>query len=199
MTPKELSRAIAQSPRRSHRRLVAVAGPPASGKSTLAQELAAANPAWCVVPMDGFHLDNAVLDARGLADRKGAPQTFDAVGFRHLIARAAQPEEVVYPLFDRAGDLSVNCAAVLGPQIETVIVEGNYLLLSDPAWRDLHEKWDLSIMLEVSEPVLEQRLTARWEAHGLSPQAARAKPLANDMPNAKLVLEQSIRADIAIS
>ena len=45
---------------------VAIAGPPGSGKSTLAADLARRiGPSCCLVPMDGFHLDNATLSARG--------------------------------------------------------------------------------------------------------------------------------------
>jgi pantothenate kinase len=34
-----------------------------------------------VVPMDGFHYDDAVLAGLGLSGRKGAPETFDFGGF----------------------------------------------------------------------------------------------------------------------
>ena len=199
MTPTDLMARIAQTPRKAHRRLVALVGPPASGKSTLAEKLVSADPKWCVLPMDGFHLDNRVLDQRGLRTRKGAPQTFDAAGFQQMVQRAGQPGEVIYPLFDRSRDVSVNCAAVIGPEIDTVIVEGNYLLLNDPAWQGLHRMWDFSIMLDVAKDVLEQRLMQRWLDHGYSATDAQAKMLSNDMPNAELVLSHSAPPDIAIS
>ena len=64
------------------RLLVAIAGPPGSGKSTLAERLASGiGPSAAALPMDGFHLDNATLRQKGLLDRKGAPETFDAKGF----------------------------------------------------------------------------------------------------------------------
>ena len=75
----------AQSPRRQARRVVAIAGPPASGKSTLAAGLVAAIRGAGVhsqlVPMDGFHLDNRILSDRGILDRKGSPPSFDAMDF----------------------------------------------------------------------------------------------------------------------
>ena len=75
--------------RHAPRVIVAVAGAPGSGKSTFAAELArrlmARGRRSVVVPMDGFHLDNAVLEARNLLPRKGAPETFDAQGFVRLI------------------------------------------------------------------------------------------------------------------
>ena len=41
-----------------------------------------------VVPMDGFHYDDAVLTAKGLRQRKGAPETFD---YRRLRGAAETP------------------------------------------------------------------------------------------------------------
>ena len=64
--------------------LLGITGPPAAGKTCLAETLAAliterrGRGFAVVAPMDGFHLSNAVLDARGLRAVKGAPQTFDA-------------------------------------------------------------------------------------------------------------------------
>jgi pantothenate kinase len=118
----------------ARRILVAIAGPPGAGKSTVAerirQQLACAGRSAAVVPMDGFHLDNAVLAERGLHSRKGAPETFDVHGFRHLVSRiAAGEEDVAYPLFDRSRDAAVAGAAVLPSDIEFVLFEGNYLLL----------------------------------------------------------------------
>jgi fructokinase len=61
---------VLKSPRRQARRVVAIAGPPASGKSTLAAGLVEAIRGAGVhsqlVPMDGFHLDNRILGDRGI-------------------------------------------------------------------------------------------------------------------------------------
>jgi pantothenate kinase len=93
------------------RKLVAVAGPPASGKSTFAallcDTLKREGMLAQTVPMDGFHLDNRLLDARGLRARKGAPETFDIQGFVALVQRLKQGGDVVYPVFDRDRDLAV--------------------------------------------------------------------------------------------
>ena len=40
-----------------------------------------------LVPMDGYHFDNAVLVERGLLPRKGAPQTFDVDGLARDLER----------------------------------------------------------------------------------------------------------------
>jgi pantothenate kinase len=84
---------------------VAVAGPPGSGKSTLAAALAdRIGPCCCVIPMDGFHLDNATLEARGLLPVKGAPETFDLAGFKDLIQALQSGVTNVFPTFDRDSD-----------------------------------------------------------------------------------------------
>ncbi|MGR3491697.1 MAG: nucleoside/nucleotide kinase family protein [Shimia sp.] len=192
---------IGRVSRRGVRKLVAIAGPPASGKSTLGVALAQTmGPRAACVPMDGFHLDNAVLDARGLRARKGAPETFDATGFVALMARiAAQEGEIAYPLFDRSRDLAIAGAAVLAQEVETVIVEGNYLLLTTPPWSDLLDLWDLTIALDVPEAELRRRLLARWRDTGEDSETARTRVEGNDLPNAKTVLSDSAFADIIIS
>jgi pantothenate kinase len=181
------------------RRVVALAGPPASGKSTLAETLERNDSTMQVVPMDGFHLDNALLTERGLLSRKGAPETFDAAGFIHLIRRLKTEDDVVFPRFDRSLDMSIAGAGIIRPETTTILVEGNYLMLDQPVWRDLRQIWDLSVGIDVSLQVLEQRLLQRWIDHGYTPQDAQAKAAGNDLPNAKLVLENRYTCDIVIA
>lgn len=187
---------IASAGQKRRRRAIALAGPPASGKSTLAQVLASDLPDTVVVPMDGFHLDNSLLKERGLLARKGAPITFDASGFAHMVDRVCSEDAVVYPLFDRGLDKSIAGAGFVGPDILTVIFEGNYLTFDDPDWMDLMALWDLSIFLDVPEDVLEARLVQRWIDHGLSETDAHARALSNDLPNAAQVAAQTLPVDV---
>ncbi len=192
--------AILAAPVRGARRLVAVAGPPGAGKSTIAERITAALEARgtraVLVPMDGFHLDNRVLAARGLLGRKGAPETFDAAGFRHAVVRLAEGGEVILPSFDRARDLSVAGSVVIAPEHGTVVVEGNYLLLDEPEWRDLAGFWDLGVALDVDMATLRARLVQRWRDHGLSPEDAAARAEGNDLRNARRVLGNYLPADL---
>ncbi|MEM1073629.1 MAG: nucleoside/nucleotide kinase family protein [Pseudomonadota bacterium] len=185
----ELARAISGLPFRHKRRLIAVAGPPASGKSTLAAALSLQVSRSCVVPMDGFHLDNRLLEERGALARKGAPHTFDVAGLNHLLARLQTEEEVNFPVFDREIDRAIAGAGCVDSDTKTVLVEGNYLLFDKPGWRDLAVFWDFSLYLAVPEADLRKRLLARWHAHGYSAETARQKTEANDLPNARLVTE----------
>lgn len=191
--------AVINTPHRNTRRMIAVCGAPASGKSTLADQLCQGlltqGVSACVVPMDGFHLDNSILQAHGTLDRKGAPYTFDSAGFAALVGRCASQDDVYYPTFDRSRDISIAASGMVSRGIDTVVVEGNYLLMQTPGWADLSPLWDVSIYLDVAPEELEKRLIARWIHHGLSPEAAAKRAAENDLPNAVTVTQNSAAAD----
>ena len=183
---------------KARRLMVALAGPPASGKSTLADRLAGAlGPGALAVPMDGFHLDDTVLEARGLLARKGSPESFDAVGFVHAMGRLAAEPEVVLPVFDRSREIAIAGALVVGPDCRIAVVEGNYLLLDAEPWRQLAALWDLSVFLDIPEPVLRARLEARWRRHGKPDPAAWIET--NDLPNARQVLAARLPSDLTMA
>ena len=185
----------------AQRFVVAIAGPPGSGKSTLAQRLNVVLPedASAVVPMDGFHFDDVVLESRGLRPRKGAPETFDYAGFAALLKRirAGEPE-IAIPVFDRSMELSRAGASIIGPGVKFVLVEGNYLLLDEEPWSALSGLFDFSIFVDVPRGELERRLLERWRGHGKSDEDARAWIASNDLPNIERVLARRRQADLVI-
>ena len=178
--------------------VVALAGPPASGKSTLANDLLMELKGSIILAMDGFHLDNGILTDRGILERKGSPESFDLAGFSHLLERINAGEEVVAPIFDRNLDLSRAGAVAIGPEHDVVIVEGNYLLLRDAPWSELHRFWDMTISLNVPLDVLKERLVHRWLGQDFGVERAHAKAQENDLPNAELVVNGSIEADLVV-
>lgn len=185
----------------AQRFIVAIAGPPGSGKSTLAARLHEVLPEGTsvVVPMDGFHFDDAVLDRRDLRRRKGAPETFDFAGFDALLRRirAGEPE-IAIPVFDRTMELSRAGAAVIGPESKFILVEGNYLLLDEQPWSGLRERFDFTIFVDVPRFELERRLLERWREHGRPDAEARAWVADNDMPNVDRVLRRRANADLVV-
>lgn len=206
-----------QSLPESQRLLVALAGAPGSGKSTLSARLVDALNSKTdrqnfavTVPMDGYHLDNVILKARDLMQVKGSPDTFDVIGFEDLLKRLRQapsdggynPNDsasqypVYYPIFDRSMDLSRVAAGCVDDQVEIVVLEGNYLLLKRSPWNTLSQYFHLTVMLDVPLDELERRLVQRWLDHGLEESKARLRALTNDIPNAKVVIEHSVSADL---
>ena len=199
MTVDELAHLIRAKATGPGRFITGLAGPPGAGKSTLAAALVAAvGQGARAVPMDGFHYDDAVLNARGLRSRKGAPETFDTAGFIHLVRRLRTEEEVAIPIFDRSQELSRAAADVVTAQDRLLVVEGNYLLLDEPPWPDLAPLFDLTVWIDVPEAELDRRLVARWDHYGRDPAEARAWIDGNDMPNIRRVMRGSRAADVVI-
>jgi pantothenate kinase len=185
------------------RYMVGIAGAPASGKSTLAENvrdaLIAQGETAIVVPMDGFHFDDAVLNARGDRARKGAPHTYDVRGFEVLLKRIKSREaEIAIPVFDRSMELSRAAADIVTDEAKFILVEGNYLLLKQRPWDQLKPLFDFSIF--VSEPIeeLEQRLIKRWLDHGFDMDYAKNWIASNDLLNIKTVISDSAKADMNV-
>lgn len=183
--------------------ITGIAGAPGAGKSMLAEALVA----WlnrdvadraAVLPMDGYHFDDAVLEARGLRARKGAPETFDVAGLVHTLRRlkANEESEVAVPVFDRDLEIARAAARIIAGGVRHVVVEGNYLLLDRPPWSALRPLFDLTVMIVVPEDVLRQRLVARWRSYKLPEAIVLQKVEGNDLPNGRLVREHSAPADV---
>lgn len=192
------------------RTVIGIAGPPASGKSTLAEAVVESlnveslnnaakgdAPMAALVPMDGFHLDNAILKAKGLLERKGAPETFDAHGFCAALGRLKNDTgEVFFPRFDRSLDMSIAGALSVHPKTPIVVVEGNYLLLKSAPWVSLKKLFTTTVFISPPREVLRDRLLQRWIDHGLSRDAALKRASGNDLPNAERILDESDVADL---
>ncbi len=185
------------------RRIVALAGPPGAGKSHLSalllERLQVVMPGGAtILPMDGYHYDDLILRPRGDLARKGAPHTFDVGGLKSTIARVAVADvPVAVPVFDRSLEIARAGARIIGPDVPLVIVEGNYLLLKDPAWLALEPYFDMTVMIDVPEAVLRKRLLRRW-AH-LPKDEAEAKVAQNDLINMQQVLANSRPADFTLN
>lgn len=198
---EELAEAITTRAAGSQRFIVAIAGAPGSGKSTLADKLAdilrAAGEQASVFPMDGYHMDNAVLIQKNLLPRKGAPETFDVRSFVDTLAAIRSGSgEVLVPVFDRSREIAIASARIVSPQDRIILVEGNYLLLNEAPWSDLKGKFDLTIFLDIPENVLEARLWDRWNSYNYEFQAAHDKIHQNDLPNGRRIRDNLIEPDL---
>lgn len=181
------------------RTILGIAGAPGSGKSTLAawlQEQFGAGTA-AVVPMDGFHLGNAIIDGTPLRDRKGAMDTFDAGGYLSLLRRlAARDEAVVYaPEFRRTLDEPVAASIAVPADVPLVITEGNYLLANQEPWKEIRAQLDEVWFLETPHELRISRLVDRHVSFGMAPDAAEAWANGPDEANAVLIRSTRHGAD----
>jgi pantothenate kinase len=203
MTLQDIVQAIVDQAHGRNRFIVAIAGPPGAGKSALADALRDAlvqrGKTAEVLPMDGFHMDNAVLEARGLLPRKGAPETFDVRGLTDILgAVRAAKEEVLVPVFDRSREIAIASARPISTDTRIVLAEGNYLLVDQEPWSRIAPLFDLAILLAPPEPLLRERLRARWVHYGLDEAGIRWKLDGNDLPNGRFVLKHSRTPDIRV-
>ena len=185
------------------RQFLAIAGAPGSGKSRSAEALFKALDASrpgkvAILPMDGFHYDDAVLYDMGRRAFKGAPDTFDVGGLRAVLERlrAGHERDVAVPVFDRDLEISRGSARLISSQVELILVEGNYLLLDQAPWGGLAPYFDVTVMIDVPEGELRRRLRRRWERYHLNEAEIAHKLDKNDLPNGRTVREHSRAADI---
>ncbi len=182
------------------RRILGLVGAPGAGKSTLAHALAKQWPnAIQVVPMDGFHLANIELERLGRKQRKGAPDTFDAFGFIALLKRlrTQNQDEVVYaPSYERSLEEGVAGAIAVEPTTQLIVVEGNYLLLSDSPWNQVQALLDETWFVDVPLELRIGRLTQRHQQFGRNAQEAADWVQHTDEPNARRIEAERAKADL---
>jgi pantothenate kinase len=189
---------------RGRRQILGITGAPAAGKSTYAEQLTAKLTAdgneVALVPMDGYHLAQAVLEGLGLTDVKGAPHTFDGYGFVALLRRLKEsPDEQIWaPRFDRSIEDSIAASIGIAPSVTLVLTEGNYLLLDESPWTTVRTLLDQCWYVEVPEPLRHARLEARHRAFGRSAAEAHERTYGSDERNAQLIAATAPAADAII-
>ena len=174
--------------------IVGFAGAPGSGKSTLAEQVCAELGDQAVlVPLDGWHLSAGLTADLGASDRRGAPDTFDVTGFLVLLRRIRAQGDfgdgptIYAPQYRR--DLEEPVAGAVAVDVATpiVVVEGNYLLLDRPVWRDIHPLLDLSYYVRLDAEERRRRLIRRHVEFGKSTPEATAWVETSDERNARLI------------
>jgi pantothenate kinase len=193
------ARALVSDGRRA---VLGIAGAPGAGKTTLAEELVKAiGTPWAGhVPMDGFHLADVELDRLGLRDRKGAPDTFDALGYAGLLRRLREDEDdVIYaPGFERTLEQPIAGAIPVFRDTRLIVSEGNYLLIDEGRWAKvrplMNEVWYVD--LDAEERL--RRLVERHIRFGKDESAAVVWATGTDERNAMVIMATRDRADLIV-
>jgi pantothenate kinase len=154
-----------------------------------------------ILNMDGYHLSNLALRELDRADRKGAPDTFDALGFTEILKRVKQEvdQDIYFPVFDRAIEESIAAQGVIAPSVKLVITEGNYLLHNGDNWGGVKKLLDESWFIEVDDSLRIERLVNRHHKFGKSKAEAHSWATGSDENNAKIVAQTRELADVIIN
>jgi len=181
--------------------IIGIVGKPGAGKSTLSDFLMKNLPADLVslVPMDGYHLSNKVLENLMKSDRKGAPDTFDAMGFAALLDRIRKSTtDIYYPIFHREIEESIAAEGVVKGNVKLVIVEGNYLLHNSDGWEGVKEYFSEVWFVDIDNEVRLKRLVDRHIQFGKEEGAAFEWAHGTDERNATLVEATKYLVDFII-
>lgn len=184
------------------RKIVGLIGKPGAGKSTLSAKLIEHLGAQAaILNMDGYHLSNLALRELGRADRKGAPDTFDALGFTAILKRVKNQvdQDIYFPVFDRSIEESIAAQGVITPEVKLVITEGNYLLHNENNWGGVKELLDESWFIEVDDQIRIERLVNRHHKFGKSKADAHSWATGSDENNARIVAQTRELADVIIN
>jgi putative kinase len=196
------------------RLMVAVAGPPGSGKTAFAATLTAVINASAVsrvaalVQLDGWHYSNRYLQEHTihqngvetpLASIKGAPETYDTATAAACFQRIQSGGEVRYPIYSRELHEPIPDGGRIEADQHIAILEGNYLLLHEAAWDPFQPLYDVRIFLSAGRETLVEGLRQRHLRGGRAPAAVEAHIHGVDLPNVDRVLQHSRPAEVVIS
>ncbi|MCY7289961.1 MAG: nucleoside/nucleotide kinase family protein [Cryobacterium sp.] len=181
------------------RQIIGIVGAPGTGKSTFAARVRDefAPSACIIVPMDGFHLANNILDGTPLRARKGAIDTFDARGYISLLRRLrAQDEDVVYaPAYRRGLEEPIAGSIAVPHATQFILTEGNYLLADCEPWNQVRDYLDLAWFVETPHVLRLSRIVDRHVRFGMERSVAEAWASGPDQDNARFVESTKLRAD----
>jgi len=203
------NRVIDIAKRSEERYLIAIAGVPGSGKTTIADKLSLhinskVPHLSVVVPMDGFHYYKSELDKMPDPEkahaRRGAPWTFNSKKFLDKVREIKTNSKVTAPSFEHHIADPVEEDIKILPENRIVIVPGIYVLVNDEdldggtcslIGKEFNERWFMDIDLEKSMDILAERHMRAW---GWPKDKAVERVNSNDRINSEIIMKSKSNA-----
>jgi pantothenate kinase len=196
---------------KGHLYVIGVAGPPGSGKSSFScvfrQLLTERGLNAILLPLDGFHLKNEQLKKtfitvngrnQSLLDLKGAKETYDVEKLLQYMEKLYSGKSFYWPVYLRTIHEPVEEGIFVTPEGSIYIVEGNYLFLDLPLWKDLIHFFHTRLFLLPKRKYLKRRIMRRKCRGGYTRIEALHHFRRSDLRNINEVLSQSTGYDFLI-
>jgi putative kinase len=196
-----------------NRALVAIAGPPGSGKTAFASVLTTVinielkSEQAVLIQQDGWHYPNSYLDSHlihhqgediPLRQLKGSPETYDTRAAYDFLKKIKQGQSLGYPVYSRQLHDPIPDAGIIRPDQHIIILEGNYWLLQEAAWQPFQALFDATIFLTALPEKLVDGLRQRHLRGGKTIEFTQKHMNKVDLPNIERVLNHSAEAQIVV-
>ncbi|MFO7299293.1 MAG: type I pantothenate kinase [Actinomycetes bacterium] len=149
--------------------VIGVAGSVAVGKSTTSRVLQALLARWPhhpsveLVTTDGFLYPNAVLEERGLMDRKGFPESYDRAALLDFVSRAKAGETPLeVPVYSHVRYDIVPGERRVVERPDILIVEGLNVLQAGGTGAFVSDYFDFSIFVDAEVPDIREWYVRRF-------------------------------------
>ena len=152
--------------------VIGIAGSVAVGKSTFARILQALLARWPehprvdLITTDGFLFPNAILEDRGIMNRKGFPESYDTKNLLQFLRnlKSGAPSAIA-PVYSHVVYDIVESEQVTVSQPDIVILEGlNVLQVGSEANEFVSDYFDFSIYIDALESDIETWYIERFQA-----------------------------------
>ncbi len=209
-----IARWLLQEASTEKRFIVAIAGPPGSGKSIFTTVLAKTidilnkGEISVCIGLDGWHYSNEYLDTKTIIHNgeptvlrkiKGSSETFDVAAALQTIMAIKEGKEIDFPIYSRQLHEPIASGGTVRKRQQIILIEGNYLLLDDPPWDKFKDLFNTAIFLEVDPAGILSGLKERHLRGGKTIEFTESHIQNVDLPNILKVLPSIKNAQVIVA